>query len=95
LAQGYRLCQFWQLSCPAHGVYRVAAETETADFPCPVCLRDAATVFLCEGFTRRTLPFVEQVEKSCPLGIKSFWRELDELPRRARSKSRRMASTIS
>ena len=72
LARGYRLVQFWQLSCAVHGDYRLGIEAEAELHHCPVCERPCEAVFLACGYTRRELPFVEQIAK--PLALR--WRKV-------------------
>ena len=62
LKYGYHPAQFIELSCPDCGEWRVAVPEAPPDtYPCPNCgsLRRAAR--LCHGYTRRAMPFSEQI----------------------------------
>jgi hypothetical protein len=71
LTHGYRLVQFWQLSCAAHGDTEWPSKPHPT-LPCPVSERPCKAVFLARGYTRRELPFIEQT--MTPLATP--WRKL-------------------
>jgi hypothetical protein len=88
LAHGYRLVQFWQLSCAAHDDHRVATEAAPNLYPCPVCQRPCKAVFLAEGYTRRQLPFIEQTLTPLPVAFRKLLLAKEQQPWRPKGAGR-------
>jgi hypothetical protein len=61
LGLGYRRVVWIHVNCAEHGLYRVGLSSEQEFYLCPVCQLACSASILCEGFTRRPLPFQPQL----------------------------------
>jgi len=57
LALGYQRVSWLHLHCNRHGVYRLGLPEEQDEYLCPRCQQPCKASVMCEGFTRRQLPF--------------------------------------
>ena len=57
MALGYRRVIWLHVNCVEHGLYRIGLSSEQDFYLCPVCEHACSASILCEGYTRRPLPF--------------------------------------
>lgn len=72
LAQyGYRRASFLELHCGCN--VRIAVAELLNKYQCPVCRTDQNATFLAQGFTRRPLPFTEQISRALETPFGRRW----------------------
>jgi hypothetical protein len=57
LALGYHKVLWFHVHCITHGVYRLGLPDEQEQYLCPVCQQPSKASVMCEGFTKKQLPF--------------------------------------
>ena len=69
LKYGFHRVEYWQFSCPPHGVFRVAVETSQTSYTCPKCRQEYEGKFVVEGLTRRQPPLTELIDRPDPVAF--------------------------
>ena len=57
MALGYRRVIWLHVNCVEHGLYRIELSSEQEFYLCPVCQHACSASILCQGYTKRELPF--------------------------------------